>query len=540
MNRGQVLYYHSKLDEMLQPLPICATDNSSTPKPLILDLSPGAISDLAHSARRCENMTRFAGDAGETAVIATPCGRGPGSVYQGPGEVDLFEAIDFICDNFAIDPDRISVMGGSMGGAATWYIASHYPDQFAAAAPFCGYCDYRLWIKPGGLIMRNMPWEEFSWESRGAAYRPQNLSNMALWMTHGEWDIGIGGGVPIEHSKQMARRFDQLGIEYEFTIVPECGHGCMVEDQLRKVTKWLCEQTRVKNPERVRLAAHTLRHNQSFWLSIDAFEEYGKPASADAMFKGDTLAIDTENVKTLSVGPIEGKNDVIVDLPGTHLGPVDLTKDTRTYTRSGDEWQSVSDSVAPKERKRLGCSGPIGDLLFEPLRIVKGTHGGAQENFLQNWMAGMIPGYFKNCNGGVHRGIFNGESFYELQIIDDDKISDELLRSSNLILWGTDKSNSVLAKLIGDLPLSFEVDGITLGGKKFEGVGVGLAACFPSPLNSERYVVVIGGITPESITNATHLNLQLLPDYLVWDGDQVLAFGDFDGSWRQIDGVKSV
>ena len=52
-------------------------------------------------------------------------------------------------DNFTIDPDRISVTGASMGGAATWYIASHYPDRFAAAARFCGYCDYRLWTMPG-------------------------------------------------------------------------------------------------------------------------------------------------------------------------------------------------------------------------------------------------------------------------------------------------------------------------------------------------------------------------------------------------------
>jgi hypothetical protein len=51
-------------------------------------------------------------------------------------------------------------------------------------------------------------------------------------------------------------------------------------------------------------------------------------------------------------------------------------------------------------------------------------------------------------------------------------------------------------------------------------------------LNAQRYVAVVGGISPESITNATHLNLQLLPDYLVWDGDEVLASGYFDASWR--------
>ena len=55
MKHGPVLYYHSELDEILQPLPICA-DNSATPKPLILDLRPGAISGLAHSTHRREEI----------------------------------------------------------------------------------------------------------------------------------------------------------------------------------------------------------------------------------------------------------------------------------------------------------------------------------------------------------------------------------------------------------------------------------------------------------------------------------------------------
>ncbi len=195
------------------------------------------------------------------------------------------------------------------------------------------------------------------------------LQPLPICATHGEWDSSIGGGVPVEHSKQMARLFNQLGIEYEFTIVPECGHT-LGEGEGLKIIKWLCQQTRVKNPERVQLVAHTLRHNQLFWLSVDEFEAYGKPASADALCKGDALTINTENVKTLSVGPIEGRSAVRIALPGAHLSPVDLTKDTRTYTRSGDEWQFVSGSTAPKGRKRHGCSGPFSDLFFEPLYIV--------------------------------------------------------------------------------------------------------------------------------------------------------------------------
>ena len=37
-----------------------------------------------------------------------------------------------------------------MGGAGTWYLATHHPDRFAAMAPFAGYNDYRLWGRPGG------------------------------------------------------------------------------------------------------------------------------------------------------------------------------------------------------------------------------------------------------------------------------------------------------------------------------------------------------------------------------------------------------
>ena len=47
-------------------------------------------------------------------------------------------------------------------------------------------------------------------------------------------------------------------------------------------------------------------------------------------------------------------------------------------------------------------------------------------------MADCIPGYFRQGNGGVHRGIFNGESYYQLQVVDDETVSDELLRSANL------------------------------------------------------------------------------------------------------------
>lgn len=530
---GQLLYHRSRLDGKLQPLPVCATHDGSDPKALILDLSPGAISDLVGSIKRCEQLAGWARDEGAECVIAKPCGRGPGTVYQGPGEIDVFEAIETLCSVFPIDPDRISLTGGSMGGAATWYLASHYPDQFAAAAPFCGYCDYRLWRKPGGLIMRMQPWEEFSWQSRGAAFRVENLRNMGLWITHGEWDIGIGGGVPVEHSRRMSEALEALDIPHTYVEVPSCGHGCMTEEATRPVLAWLSQQRRNADPGRIALVLHGLRHSRSHWVAVDQMETYGQPARVEAHLENDDcVTVTTHNVRRLSLGPRSGVRSVEVQLDDQRLEDVDLSTRAITFERPGGQWERSSSTTPAMNEKRHAASGPIGDIFFEPLRLVKGTAGSAHEAFLIDWMSDAIPPLFKQKNGGVHRGIFDGESWYDIPVVEDSRLTGGNLEACNLILLGTFESNQVLARFRGEFPLEFGDGFIRLGDSTYRGRHVGLSACFPSPADPDRLVVVTGGITPQAITSATHLNLQLLPDYLLWDGDEVLDYGFFDSAWH--------
>jgi len=531
--RAQLFYYPSRLDDVLQPLPLCESDDGAFEKALLIDLSPGAINDLGASLKRCEEMARYAREAGESAVVIKPCGRGPGSVYQGPGEVDLFEAIEFVRHNFRIDPQRISLLGGSMGGAAVWYIASHYQDVFAAAAPFCGYCDYRLWTKPGGTVMRTWPWEHYSWQSRGAAFRPGNLSNMALWITHGQWDTSIGGGVPLEHSRQMVRLLDELGIQHTYTEVPACGHGCMREDTLRAVIPWLCRQTRKANPRKVQLTAHTLRHRRSFWLSIEQFGTYGQSAQANGERKAEAeLVVETDNVRVLSIGPIRGARAVVLELDDQRFDRLDLAGGPSFFLREGDAWVKCRQNPIAQGQKRHGLSGPFADLFFEPLCIVRGTTGTEQETFLMEWMARHVPAYFKKTNGGVHRGVFHGESLYELRVVRDEEVTDEMLERGNLILWGNAASNSVIARFGGECPVAFGQDEMRLGDRMFRGRDVGGAVCVPSPANPQRYVALMGGVSTAALTGITHLNLQLLPDYLAWSGSDVLDFGFLGTSWR--------
>lgn len=531
--RGQLLYYTSRLDDTLQPLPVCSTGEGKAEKPLLLDVSPGAISSLSHSVRRCEELASWAAVAGASCVVAKPCGRGPGTVYQGPGEVDLWEAVECLGRNFRIDRDRIGVLGASMGGAATWYLASHYADRLAAAAPFCGYCDYRLWTKPGGTILRMQPWEVASWQARDAAFRPENLSHVGLWITHGEWDTAIGGGVPVEHSRRMHRALKRLGIPHTYTEVPRCGHGCLTESTARPVLSWLCEQRRVEQPDRIRLVAHGLRHSRLHWVEVQQMERYGRAARVEAMRNsGDRIGIRTENVLRLALGPRPGRKRVGLMLDGQVMGPAVLSSPV-AFEKADGRWRRCASGAPGPGEKRPGASGPIGDLFFAPLRLVKGTAGSDQESFLHDWMAGHLPAYFKQKNGGVHRGIFDGESLYDLPVTPDRALLENDLHGYNLILLGTFRSNAVLARWEGKLPLEIGDRSIRLGSRTYRGRQLGLCACFPSPENPDRLVAVIGGVNPEAATGATHLNLQLLPDYLVWEGDEVLDFGFFDNQWQK-------
>ena len=57
------------------------------------------------------------------------------------GEIDTFEALEHVRKHYPIDENRIVVRGFSMGGAACWHFAVHYPGLWAAAAPGAGFSE---------------------------------------------------------------------------------------------------------------------------------------------------------------------------------------------------------------------------------------------------------------------------------------------------------------------------------------------------------------------------------------------------------------
>ena len=527
---GELRDFKSRIDGKLHPYAVCVAGDSNEPLPVIVEVSPGAITNLPAAVETTERLANMALEAGESCIVLRPTGCGPGSLYQNYGEVDLFESIDAISDDYDIDRNRISITGASMGGAATWYLISHYPDFFSAAAPFCGYCDYRLWPKLGGTTFPRMPWEETSWKSRSAMLLAENLEHTPQWIVHGEWDRAVGGGVPVEHSRNMTRLLESMDYPVRYTELPNTAHdGCLDEQTLLQIVPWLLSHTKEREPDHVALTTYGLRHNSSYWLSIDQIERYGERAFVDAGISEGQLRIKTRNVKSITIGPLPRPEDIGVTVDGQSLGSLSngigtVNKDFR------NTWSNDGSGVC--KGKHAGCSGPISDLFFDPTIFVPGTQGTDEETYFNKWLAQHHADRFRQQNGGLHRGGIPGENNVEMHVITDTEISDGELGENNIVLVGTGSTNAVLDRFQDDIPISFGHSSVSLGDKTYTSEDVAAFAVCPNPYNSSRYVGVHGGTSPDAITWGSQLGLMLLPDYIVYSGTKPLDWGFFDSNWR--------
>ncbi len=527
---AKVLEYKSAVDGEIYPYAVCATDETDEPKPMILIVSPGGTA-LANACRLVRGIADMVHKNEKSCVVVRPTGRGPGSLYMHYGEMDVLETIKDVCAQYAIDRDRITVYGGSMGGAATFYLTTHYPDLFAAASPLAGYSDYRLWKKAGGWTYQLHPWEKPSWQSRSAAFLPENLKHTPYWIFHGERDRALGGGVPVEHSRQMFKRLTELGYEVKYTEVVDGGHVAMNPGDMEAMILWLLDHKKDREPSHVPFVTYELRHNSHYWVRVEQLETYGQRTAVDArLTNGPGVKVMTENVRTLTLGPLPGQTSVEVELDGQVLRKVNLTrKDTFRRDPSGS-W-----SVGPVDmsgQKRHKNSGPMGDLFFDRTLLVAGTTGNGDETEYISMLLNYMKRAYSLQNGGVHRGGITGQTYVRLASAADEALSESQRKNNNLILFGTHKTNSVLSRYKDVLPLRFEDRAIELAGKRFTGDAVAVFAIFPHPENPDRYVAVHGGVTADATIDGSHLAMALLPDYIVYDGPEVLEWGFFTNDWK--------
>jgi predicted esterase len=535
--RSEVMRFRSGLDGSEQAAGLCGPSaTASELLPLLVELEPGSIFDLE---RTLEDGRRYLTMIDEPAVWLRPGGRGPGTVFQGYGEVDVLEAIEAAKDRYPIDQDRVSLFGFSMGGAGVWYLGSHLADRFSAIAPLGGYNDFRLWRRPGGMTFPLQPWEVPSWESRSAAFHFENLRHVGVWMVHGGWDRAVGGGVDVEHSRRAATALERLGIPYKYTELRDIGHDFrfMSEPLFADVLKWLVTQQRPAEPAVVSLSTGELRHARAYWLQVEQQDHYGTVSTVMAECPGEPMVLRTENVRRLRLTPPQRphhKRELLVD--GTSLVVSPDEHDLVLFRDDGGGWALAVDT--PRAEKRPHLSGPFGDLFYAKTQLVTGTAGGAEESFFNNWCARDAASFFKQWNGGVHRGGIPGENWVDLEVITDVEWLSQSGSASetgrNVIAYGTPRTNKLLAEVAEETAVWAEPGMVRIGERDIRGEGLGLIAVVPFPSGVPGYLAVHSGTSPDASTAGAHLNWQLLPDYLVYDCERVREWGFFDNRWGAV------
>ena len=131
---------------------------------------------------------------------------------------DMFERLKALLINTAkspdVDPDRIYVMGASMGGYGTWQLAISLPEYVAAAVPICG----------GGLY----------WNAK-------RLLNVPVWAHHGELDDVVHP----DESKRMVEAARRAGCDARLTLYPDVSHAAWIPVYRNpEVFEWLLSHKR--------------------------------------------------------------------------------------------------------------------------------------------------------------------------------------------------------------------------------------------------------------------------------------------------------
>ncbi|MCK5329738.1 MAG: hypothetical protein KAR36_14145, partial [Candidatus Latescibacteria bacterium] len=175
--------------------------------------------------------------------------------------------------------------------------------------------------------------------------------------------------------------------------------------------------------------------------------------------------------------------------------------------------------------------GPIKAAYFSPFVFVYGTAGDAEQNALNLHLARIKAQlWWWRANGHVH-------------VVADEAVDARMIEEYNLILFGGPESNTVMARIAGELPISVQPGEITVGDRKIEGAGWAVRMIYPNPLNRKRLVLVNAGTDVEGMRLTEVLGTMHsaagLPDYIIynrevktkgWGG--VTAAGFFDQTWR--------
>ena len=107
----------------------------------------------------------------------------------------VLDTVDRILANYQVDPDRLIIMGFSMGGMGTWRCAVEKADRWAAAVPIAARGDQ--------------------------AHHVERVGSLPIWVVNGDADRTT----TLEDAMTIVNAMKEKNIAHKLTVLPGVGHG---------------------------------------------------------------------------------------------------------------------------------------------------------------------------------------------------------------------------------------------------------------------------------------------------------------------------
>ncbi len=428
--------------------------------------------------------------------------------FKFAGEVDVEEALENVKKHYKINENEIFNRGFSMGGAAVWQFAVHYPDLWLAANPGAGFAETTEFLLLDKEILHPAWYERELLHLYDCTDYASNLSNLPVIAYNGDKDLQK------QAADVMERAMKEEGIKLTRVIGPNTGHE--YHPSAAKAVDSLLEIEAIKGkrkvPKKLHFTTYTLKYNKMYWLTINALGKHWQKARADGSVVNQTISLETQNITALSIdfaalpNLINIKKPLLVNINGTRISvKVSAKKTAVDFYLENKRWLLGS----PKQLlvKKHNLQGPVDDAFMSAFIIVKPT-GSSSNPLFDRWSKSEMDRFIIQW-----RRQFRGDAIVKN---DTDINKDDL--SSNLIVFGDEESNSFLAKINNKLPIKWNTKDIRVGNDSYDSKTHGLIMICPNPLNTQKYVVINSGFTfrEESYLNNAK-QIPMLPDWAIID-----------------------
>lgn len=519
--------YISRIDQTVQPygLVIPAGYDFASTKPHRLDFWFHGRGETLSEVNFLNDRSKNVGPISPPeTIVLHPYGRYC-NANKFAGEVDSFEALAAVQQQYKVDPDRIAVRGFSMGGAACWQFAVHYPDRWFAANPGAGFSETPDFLKVFQSETLTPTWyEQKLWRMYDCPGYAANLAHLPTIAYSGE----------IDKQKQaadvMAAAFEREGMKLLHIIGPKTAHSIHADSKKEieeKLAEWAVKGID-HSPKSLQFVTYTLSYHRMHWLTVDGLREHWEEGRVVVKPVGDELAVQAKNISALTLTPPKGSPRKVRFEGGSALElPAEGT--AASFVLGSKGWQAGKPTGL---RKKPGLQGPIDDAFLDSFIFVKPS-GAARSEAVEKWVKSELD------HAVTHwRQQMRGDAIVK----SDAEITDQDIASSNLVLWGDAQSNKVFARIVEKLPIRWTAESVQAKDQSFDGAHHALIAIYPNPLNPEKYVVLNSSFTYREydyLNNARQT--AKLPDWAIVDvrtppnsrfPGKVVAADFFDEQWQ--------